>query len=300
MLPVVLWNLQNGWVNVAHNAAHLSAKSEALVSLKFFLELLVGQLGLVGPLFLVACVYGLWRSFVFWRRGDEVAGLYVWSSLPLAVLCIGTSFVRRVYANWPMPIYIGGTLCLARLVYLYAVAPGRAESWARWSIGINTCVSALAFCIVLGFSMPLPGNILPTKKLVGWAELGQEIDKQRASFQAADSNDLPVIAADYGTASAIAFYSLSRPKVMCAVSGHRRMNQYDVWGGWEELEGMDALVVLKNDEHRQELSKMFSSFSPLGTHPNLEVFHHRTRIRGFQFYLGRDYIGGVPSTPNRR
>ena len=69
--PIIIWNMNHGWVNFSHNAGHLMKSGSLSLSFIFLPELLLGQAGLVGPIIFAGLVYALYRGVDNWRRGTS-------------------------------------------------------------------------------------------------------------------------------------------------------------------------------------------------------------------------------------
>jgi hypothetical protein len=86
--------------------------------------------------------------------------------------------------------------------------------------------------------------------LVGGRELGNELSQ----WLEGPADERPFIFSDrYQLAALAAFYTKGRPRVYCANLTGRRMNQYDLWGGWDQLKGRDALFVTGGGRFRAQL-----------------------------------------------
>ena len=315
LIPVLLWNAEHGWVNVAHNAGHVTARAGSWFRPEKFLELVGGQLGLIGPVFLPAVLAAVYRVGRRGCRADLQQQFFFWQTVPLLALCVLLSFTRSVYANWPFPAFIGAALILSRDWSLSESMRARGDRLATWHWRIQVPLLLIAYALFLGFSFGLPGKYLPTKKLVGGQELGRAVDAilaesghsvgspnvATAATGHARGADLFLIAENYDTAALIAFYSAAHPRVMVAVVDGRRMNQYDVWGGWEELAGRDALLVLKDTASLEKLQPHFQSIAPAGNGtPPLEIRYAGETLRTFHFFFARGYDGLPPPPPSGR
>lgn len=292
LLPVLVWNRSHGWVNFAHNAGHLVSEKGLLLKPRYTLELLGGQAGLIGPLVLLAAIIGLAGGWRLGRRGDRLAGLLFWSSAPLAAACITVSLTKRVYANWPAPIFVGALLLVAHL--LHRDRGRRLLSISSAGIILNLFICAGAFLPIFGFTLGVPAKYLTTKKLAGWHELGSRV---QSALDEADSRPF-VLAADYEHASAIAFYAESHPRVFLANLGDRRMNQYDIWGGLETQKGRDALIVLERQADAELLRPYFADIRVQGE--PLKIRFAGEMLREFSIFLGLSYNGRPFPEPERR
>ncbi len=293
--PVLVWNAQHGWVNFAHNAGHVVRSEGFSVKPGYFLELLGGQLGLVGPLLFIGICLALWDGWKAFREGDARAGFFLWSSAPLIVLTIGVSWWKRVYANWPLPIYIGGLVLLVHIIMLRKRGVlTRFQGLARPAIALNLLLTLIAHLPLLGVTAGIPGKYLTTKKLVGWQELGATVESVVAG------TDLFVLADDYEVASEIAFYAPSRPRIYCDYLDDRRMNQYDIWQGLDSERGKEALIVLKDPKKVSRLTTKFGSIEPILPQPALAISYSGSELSSFYFYRGKAYDGSLPPLPTKR
>ena len=75
---------------------------------------------------------------------------------------------------------------------------------------------------------------------MGWKELGEEVSKVSNSMPATK----PVFNSPdkYQVSSEMAFYVRGNPFTYCINLG-RRMNQYDLWPGFEHFNGYNAIFV---------------------------------------------------------
>ena len=72
----------------------------------------------------------------------------------------------------------------------------------------------------------------------------------------------------------------------------RRMNQYDVWGGWDTLKGRDGLFVTAGAGNPPgELQSAFHQVERVKVVPIVSRGHH---LREYSVYRGRDFRGFPP------
>jgi len=104
--------------------------------------------------------------------------------------------------------------------------------------------------------------------------------------------DPPFLLSDrYQIASELAFYAEGQPQVFNANLG-RRMNQYDVWGGWDTLKGRDGLFVTAGAGNPPgELQSAFHQVERVKVVPIVYRGHH---LREFSIYWGRNFRGFPP------
>ena len=301
LLPVAAWNLGHGGVNIAHNLGHVVTQRGLHLRAKFLAELLGGQLGLVGPVLLPLLGWLGWRG---WRQcrdaRDPAAGLLLFTTIPLAGLCLGVALTRPVYANWPMPLYLSGIVLLAHLAERdQVVARGGAFPLGA-ALLTNGVVLMVAYVILLTLASGVTFGVAPQRlalrKMAGWQQLGDRVETLLAHADASARPISFVVASEYGPASLIAFYARRHPRVLCANVSGRRMNQYDVWGGWEQQRGRDALIVLESTQVPARLARRFESVEGAGG--PLPIEYGGAAVRSFHFFVGRGYDGSAPVTPD--
>jgi hypothetical protein len=220
-------------------------------SMKSFLEFLGSQIGVVSPLLFFALVAALVRSgrLALADQKDPHLFLFLFSSPFLAFFLLWSLF-QKVQANWAAPAYLMVTVALAAW---WDELLNRVEGTRKWLLGtaIGMVLLPGTLMIVVGHfpgalrlvGIDLPPQVDLTKRLRGWRELGaaagkmMEMSRDRKIFLASDS---------YQVASELAFYVPGQPKVY-NISLGRRMNQYDIWGGLDSLQGEDLLLVTLGD-----------------------------------------------------
>ncbi|MCC6954748.1 MAG: glycosyltransferase family 39 protein [Deltaproteobacteria bacterium] len=298
-IPVIWWNAQHGWVNVAHNLGHVGASRSSLrIRPEKFLELVGGQLGLIGPLLCAALLVLTFRVLTR-RRESAPRELFLASFVaPLLLMCVVVSFTKSVYANWPFPAFIGAMLLLVVKWNESAPVWRQADTLYRRSLFFHLPILAIAYLLYLGVTFWVPPQFLPTKKLVGGPELGARVEELLRSA----NKELFVITENYDTAALIAFYAPSHPYAMVDVIDGRRMNQYDVWGGWEYLVGRDALIVVKDFASVGKIRDRFDSIEPYaGAGENsLAIQYGGETLRTFHFFRARNFSGEPPQVPTSR
>jgi undecaprenyl-diphosphatase len=128
---------------------------------------------------------------------------------------------------------------------------------------------------------------LVSKRLRGWPELGEAVSEAMRT-----APHPPFLVSDrYQISSELAFYVEGNPRVFNANLG-RRMNQYDLWGGWEALGGRDGLFVsYGSGEPPEELRAAFQQVERIRVVP---IAHRGQHLRDFSIYWGRGFLGFPP------
>jgi len=248
--PVIFWNASRGWVTLKHTAGQAHVGEGLVLSVRSFGEFLGSQLGVVTPLLFAMIVFAVLKL----RKTKEGALLF-WFSLPTIVFFLAKSIQGKVQANWAMTGYISG------LVAFSALYGGRWDSLKKPLRVIAAVAISLAMLATLSVHLPslfrLPEELDLSVRLVGWKELGQEASELYKEMSA--RGPVFVFSDRYQVASELAFYMKDNPVTYCVRIG-RRMNQYDLWPGFENLKGQNAVFV-RSGEHRKVPDAVASAFS---------------------------------------
>lgn len=265
MAPVFVWNSSHGWPTVKHLLGHLRMEGgdRALpadgpgrsYTPAWTLEYLGAQIGLGGPIFLLA----IFESVRAWRA--RAAEPDVWRAALYLLLCGGP--ILAIYLvltaaapaqqNWPMAGYTTLAVLAAGAVIrgmddfrarlrAWRALPEprpragtltrRPETWAQvlWDVALVYGAVAGAGFLRVDLLARVPGlsGVVPVHRLmyadVRAANVLELIERLRAETGAEPF----VIAHHYGVAAQSAFYLPGRPVVFCssAYDGGRR-TQYD-------------------------------------------------------------------------
>lgn len=326
LVPVVVWNAQNGWDTVRHLLGHVgatggdmpvAAAGQRTWSPWWSLELIGMQIGLAGP----ALALGVWAAARM--RADAVlrgASPLVWCAAPVLAFYLVVSLFAEPEGNWP----IAGSTTLLVLAGLWAgmragagagdAARARAQEegpprgldgvrllW-RAAVVYGVCAApvllradwAAAGATRIVQSVNADARPIRTGRLIGASTMGdhaarilRELDGEDRAF---------VIVEHYGRASQLAYYLNGRDKsgreVLCASAamGGRR-SQFDLWEHTDlrraELIGRDALLLSNDKPHTLEFWRsVFDTVEPIPG-GKLEGEHKRDRVA----YIGRGYRG---------
>lgn len=299
LVPLVVWNARHGWVNLAHNLAHLSAHGDIEPAQLVLgpLEVLGGQLLLFGPLTypLLFVAAGLVIPLA-WQRRDLFPVIMACLAAMLLGICLLVSLRRDVYANWPAPAGLIGVFLLIE-AWPMAVRLLAVRRLLLIGSGLNLLALVMIHLPFFGVRFGLAHSQLPTRRLVGWSALAREVQRQHPELL----QQSPLLFSDrYTTASALA-YGLRRPPgsvATIALEG-RRMNQYDLWSRQDlpSRIGQDALIILGPRTEAQSLAPYFDQICQ---HPPLEVVVDGELISRYQLWHGKGYNGRPLPQSTRR
>ena len=231
--PVLFWNAAHGWVTLKHTAGQAHLHEGAVLSLRTCGEFFASQAGVVTPLLFVMLFLALRKL-----RGAREGALLFWFSVPVIIFFTLKSLQGKVQANWALTGY------LAPLIAFSAVYIAGWKDLGRLARLATAAAIVLALAVSLAAHVPsalgLPDRLDPSLRLVGWKELGREAS---AAYQDLSAEGPAFVFSDsYQVAGELAFYMEGNPVTYCANTG-RRMNQYDLWPGFENLKGQNALFV---------------------------------------------------------
>ncbi len=277
VLPTLIWNMQNDWVGFKH-VTHLvgvsGKKANAFFQLHRFPEFVFSQLGVAMPWWIYYMAAGTLAGARLFRKGKiassmtenkECARCYlagISTFLPLALFYLFWAMHTKMYANWTLVLWVGGTILAA--LYLSdektASAKRPVRLWAGLAVFVFAALHTLQFLPadikpihdMWPASAWINSNVVnglntvdPYQRLKGWDDLGRTIDQHRNNdFQ--NPQKVFFFSDVYDITSALSFYIPGQPQAYCAWTHHRRMNQYDLWPGPEDKKGWDAIYVRKN------------------------------------------------------
>jgi len=235
LTPQFIWNARHDWVYLRHEAVHANVAGGLAVSLENLKSLgqFVGsQLGVVTPILLALMIYALVRT----ARRDAFS---FWFAAPILAGFVLKSIQGKVQANWALAGYVTGFTAFAA----YYMAEFHAlKAWVRTAV-----IAALATAALITVAAHFPGLAAaagvpaerdPAKKVRGWQELGRQVSRLDASME----RPRFIFSNHYMTAAELAFYVDGHPTTYCVNLG-RRMNQYDLWPGFYDFAGYNALYV---------------------------------------------------------
>jgi undecaprenyl-diphosphatase len=272
--PVIIWNAQHDWVTLKHTAgqAHISSQWSAFSSqrAKDFFEFIGSQVGVLTPLLFFSVIYGAIKSRVTSHKlqatsKDKNSSLVTrhsslflfWFWAPVLVFFILKSLHAKVQANWAMFAYVTAIIASAG----FFLDKQAIKKGMKIFLSISL-ITAFLVTIISHYpqALNLPVKQDPTSRLKGWREIGIKTGEVYNSMISSGSKKVFIFSDKYQVSSELAFYVPDKPVTYCVNLGSR-MNQYDVWGGFDKLLGFDAIfVTTDNGNFPAELKGAFDSF----------------------------------------
>lgn len=246
--PVLVWNAQHQWVSLRHVVGLAGLSGDAQ---RNFFQFLGSQIGVVSPflfLALTAAMFRCWRLRTTEMREQSL--FLVMFSAPVLLFFLSWSVFSKVETNWAAPGYLAAVIALA--AWWDNILGEKSSTPKRSVLTLYTLIllPGAFLCLVAHFpaalnlvGIELPPRLDPTRRLHGWKDLGSAV---AAALEASENRDLFLLSDTYQIASEMAFYVPGQPKTYNVNLG-RRMNQYDLWGGIEQLRDRDGLFVTNGD-----------------------------------------------------
>ncbi len=314
--PVIIWNAGHDWVTLRHTAGQAHVADGLRISLKSFVEFAGSQMGVVTPVLFVMMMVALWKikgienviarsetteqphssgtasPFNCGTRNDTGQAIRVvqdrgkflfWFSVPVVVFFLLKSLQGKVQANWAMTGYLAGLISFSA-VYL--------REWGRNShFTRNIVITGILLAVIvsaLGYypsKFHLPLKLDPTARLRGWSGLGKEVSSILREMNG--KRDVFIFSDGYQVSSELAFYVEGHPVTYCANLG-RRMNQYDLWPGFDDLIHYNGIFVTIGDtELHPRVKDAFNSCEKR----RFQAFDKERLLRQYSIFLCHDFKG---------
>ncbi|HEV8341202.1 MAG TPA: glycosyltransferase family 39 protein [Candidatus Binatia bacterium] len=296
--PVIVWNARHDWVSLWHVMGQAGLLDRgAGFSTKSFLEFLGSQIGVVSPLLFFALVAALVRSgrLGLADQKDPHLFLFLFSS-PFLAFFLLWSLYQKVQANWAAVGYLAVVVALAGWWDELLNRAGNGPKRFFLNGIFSTVLLPGALLVALGHfpglleqaGIDLPVQIDPTKRLKGWKELGMAVGKIR---EESPDREVFLVSDSYQIASEMAFYVPGQPRVYNINLG-RRMNQYDIWGGLDNLRGKNLLFVTyhngKTDPILQDACRKVEKVK------DVKIFYRKYPAQFFSVFFCGQYRGTSP------
>jgi 4-amino-4-deoxy-L-arabinose transferase-like glycosyltransferase len=277
--PVIIWNAGHSWVTLKHTAGQAHVAEGLRISLVSFLEFFGSQLFVVTPLLFVLMANSLWKL-----RNEREGSFLYWFSIPVIGFFLLKSIQAKVQANWAMPGYLTGIIAFS---VLYVRNFSSVQTGKKILIAATILV-ALFITVVAHYSsaVSIPAEIDPASRLKGWKELGKEVTT--VYDQMSVKKPVFLFSDRYQISSELAFYVKGHPVTYCVNLG-RRMNQYDLWPGFNSLLHYDAIFV-RTDNGRVP-QRIADAFQKVEKKAFTAYTKKHAEIRVYSIFLCYDFKG---------
>jgi hypothetical protein len=306
-VPILIWNMQRGWVTLHHAQQHAGFEEDAGLRWLGPLNYVGGQCAILLGFWFVLWVVAMWRHRPMVEAQAQHRFLW-WMSAPTFVF-FGLFALKNGggEANWPMPAYLSGMVLAAGLWSRDQWSGIHSRRWIFHGALATAAVGILAISLMHQPTMlqpiflriagpatvkePTPiRRIDPTCRLRGWRHLAADVDRICESLR--DRNIEPIIAGERWTLSGeLAFHCDRQPTVYCVGQAFNdRESQYDLWrpnpvADIEQFRGRTFVVVGLDLER---LRPAFEAFEPIRT----SVYREQgTAIATWSIAVGHGFRG---------
>jgi 4-amino-4-deoxy-L-arabinose transferase-like glycosyltransferase len=273
LIPILLWNFQNGWPSFLH-VFSLAGGDASRKSLTSFPEFLGSQVGLVTPLLFFMVAGAWWRGR---KAADSVRHLTWCYGAPVFLFFTALSLRSRVEGNWPAQAYLAGML----LVALDLDLKGRL---AKAALVLAFALSALAYAQAARPFLPIPQKnhkLDSASRVDGWRGLAGAVEGIKAGLKGGSF----VGCRTYQNAAELAFYLPGQARPLILQDGPIN-HQYRFWNRPEALEGKDAVLVVGQLWEIDEMRGHFRSVEEAGFY---EVKRNGIVTQTFQLFIGKGF-----------
>ncbi|MFH1715685.1 MAG: glycosyltransferase family 39 protein [Elusimicrobiota bacterium] len=302
--PMLIWNALHNWVTYRHIFA-LSTRSDTVFSFSTFFEFLGSQLGLISP-FIWLLIAGSWIYCLRdWLSTKDYKPLFILMySLVVFLFFLALSFRTTIEGNWAGFCYYAGLIGLAS--WLNKLVVNNKKKLVTGLLAV-----AILFSVLLGALILFPKIMyiivpkLPiakteverileidrTNEVNGWKQLGNALDRIEKGLEL--KKPVFIFTGSYQFASEIKFYYKGNAQVFC-YPGDRRMNQFDVWAGWNNIIDYDALFVTRLGDEGWQIPEIAPLFESIELVENIDIMRTGVTskpIRRLSIYVCRNFKG---------
>jgi hypothetical protein len=239
-LPILWWNYQVGWLQVAALHSRSGVTSSFQVRPRQLFRFLGEQLGVISPLLglgMAVAAVGLLLT----RHREPRVRFLMCQFLPIYAIFGFFSLNFAGKGNWPVPALIAG---IVLLVVFWREQVRRQPGW-RWATGTALAVAAVMTAgLHAAIFIPVPAIHRLMRRAQGWPDFAAHIERDRRKYDAS-----VLIANHYSLASLAEFYLPDHPPVYLPTGLHP---QYTLWGGYQLTPGARALFItndLRDEAH---------------------------------------------------
>ncbi len=297
LLPNLYWNYINQWPAIKQPAGLVGQRN--LSALTTFIWFFGPQAGILSPITFLLVLYGLWQGGKqgILHHDDRLLFLF-WHAMLLLGFYIILSFFSVCYVNWAAPAYF--------TAFILAVAVVWEGGWRKkvkkrvlataLLVGVASCSLLFTMDALRGLAVDLgfdiPAGKFPTSRLTGWRELGKEMTKL---LDEVGREHTFIISYKRDYVSELAFYVEGHPTVYTLNLSGRKESQYDLWEGFEDKRGFNALYITKLD--RRPPDSFASAFVRVEEIKQVKIYEGNEVINGYSIFYCQDFRGLSQEVP---
>ena len=258
-VPVIVWNIQHGWITAHHVAGDAGLHSQWHPTLRYLRDFLGSEFVLLNPLFFIGTI---WVMFGFWKfRRERPLWLYFFCmGAPVFLGHLLWSFYSRILPNW-IAVSILPMFCL--MVVYWDERRRVAKPFFVTAIVLGIFTIAIIYqgrLIDKIAGQPLPGEMDPSRRVRAWDTEAMLVENAREQL-ASKGKPAFIIAGHYGITGEYSFYipqaaaALKSGPLVYSMDSDEPMNQFYFWPEYnyrEHRKGQNAIFVAEADFYKFE------------------------------------------------
>ncbi len=172
LVPNILWNLNNGFVTLAHTGDNIGWTGIRF-NWRGIGEFFGSQFGVFGPI-----LFAMFLATIIRMLGDSISRehrMLLAFSFPVFFLILFQALMSKAYANWAATTYIAASILVAEILVNRV-----SWNWMRATIAIHLSVFlalAVAVCFAGPGQLVLPNGVEPFARTQGAALIAVETEK---------------------------------------------------------------------------------------------------------------------------
>ena len=289
--PNLYWNYINQWTSIQQPAGLVGDRN--LSSLTTFIWFFGPQAGILSPITFLLVLYGLWEGGKrgIFRHDDRHLFLF-WHSIPLLGFFLILSLFSVCYVNWAAPAYVAAFILAVAVVW----EGGWRDKTKKWILASALILGAIITlsmysldtvrAVAVGLGANIPAKKFPTSRLKGWRELGAEMT---TLLDEVGRENTFIISYKRQFVSELAFYVKGHPRVYTLNLSGRMQSQYDLWEGFEDKIGFNALYITKLG--RRPPDSFARAFGRVEEIKTVKIYTGAELMHGYAIFYCQDFRG---------
>jgi 4-amino-4-deoxy-L-arabinose transferase-like glycosyltransferase len=232
-LPILIWNIQTGWVHAMALHSRSGVKNTFQISPAQFGRFVGEQFGVISPFFMAGIVIAA-VALLLKRRHDLRVCFLLSLYLPVYALFGFFALNNAGQPNWTVPALVTGIIFT--IVYWREVA-AHSIVWRRivTAVFVITAIATAALHDVQNFHLPVKYDLLARAE--GWPDFVTHLQKART-----DNRANLLLGQDYQSASLMAFYLPDQPDTYLPPAPYGS-SQFTLWPDYKVTPDTRAFYV---------------------------------------------------------
>jgi hypothetical protein len=255
-LPIVIWNMQHGWITVQHVASDGNLHKQWAPQLRFTKEFIGAEFGLLNPFYVIGALVAV---FALWKKQNRTPlNVYLFSmGAPVVVTYFILSFHTRILENWIAPAVLPWFMLM---VVYWQSNWARLRSFSKPALIVGITLGLFFVIIAHGTKLidKMIGRTLPPAKdplhrVHGWKETAAIVGEGRRKFEAAEGKPTFIIGEHYGFTAQVTFYlpeakaSVTKTPLIYFMHTAHPQNQFYFWPTYTNRVGENAIFMREID-----------------------------------------------------